>query len=806
MNDINLQSSLSVDDNIDIKRYLSLFLSNWYLFAVALFIAFSLAYGINRYSQEVYSVSSSMLIRDDQNSGMSAIVTNLVPGGNIFKTQQNLLNEMEILKSYGLNLLVMKDLRDFHVVYYGIGRRGIVESMLYKNCPFKVIYDSLELEPKDINVGVTILDENKYKLLLDGKLNFDTVLYFGDRFSKYDFNFSLEKNNNSKAIYSKGGSNNYYFHFADPKKLANKYREKLSVSPRNKDGSVVNLTVSGFVPQQEADYLNKLMDVYIDYGLDFKKNIAKQTISFINLQLEIISDSLELAAKKMESFRLEHSFLDLKMESGIIENRLESTKEEVALAKLQKQYYLYLSEYLDERIANSTIVSPSVIGITDQWLIGLINELSFLQKEKEELGLNVEENQPAIERINNQIKRVHKALKESIKNCMVSLSIMEDEAVNRRALSETEFNRLPSIEKKYVDIQRQFDLNNTIYTYLLEKRAEAGIAQASTQPDNRPIDEAQVKGLIKPKRRNNLMIAMVLGLLIPGATIILIDFFNNKVIDKKDVEKRTKVPVIGYISHSESKIEMAVIEKPGSALSESFRSVRTAVKYYVQENEAAVIAVSSTISSEGKTFISINLASVMAMLGKKVLLVGLDLRKPRINKVLEYEDGPGMSTFLSGNCDFEEIIKKTQVNNLFYAPSGPVPPNPAELIETEFMKTFMEKVKREFNYIIIDTPPIAIVTDALLITRYTDVNLFVVRQRLTSCNTIDMIEQLKNHGEIKNMAIIINDISLSGYYGYGLRYGYMQGYGYSYGSSYYGSNYYGKYGKGDKVKGYYTEE
>jgi capsular exopolysaccharide synthesis family protein len=194
------------------------------------------------------------------------------------------------------------------------------------------------------------------------------------------------------------------------------------------------------------------------------------------------------------------------------------------------------------------------------------------------------------------------------------------------------------------------------------------------------------------------------------------------------------------------------------------------------------------------------------MVGKKVLLIGLDLRKPRINKLFEFESSPGMSTYLSDNCDYEEIIRKTNVDNLFYAPSGPIPPNPAELIETQQMKKFIERAKREFDYIIIDTPPLAIVTDALLLADYVDVNLFIVRQRYTSRNTIELIEQLSNQGELKNMAIIINDISLTGYYGYGMRYGFYQGYGYSYGYNYYSRGYYGRYGYSDKSKGYYTEK
>jgi len=194
------------------------------------------------------------------------------------------------------------------------------------------------------------------------------------------------------------------------------------------------------------------------------------------------------------------------------------------------------------------------------------------------------------------------------------------------------------------------------------------------------------------------------------------------------------------------------------------------------------------------------------MLGKKVLIIGLDMRKPRLNKVLQFDDSPGLSSYLSGNCRYEEVIKQTQVKNLFYAPSGPIPPNPSELIERESMKIFMEAVKAEYDFIIIDTPPVAIVTDALLLTDYVDINLFIVRQRYSSKNTLEIIEQLHRDKKLKNMAIVINDISISGYYGYGMRYKYSLGYGYSYGYNYYGKGNYKKYGYSDKTHGYYSEE
>jgi capsular exopolysaccharide synthesis family protein len=697
----------------------------------------------------------------------------------------------------------MKELKDFHVVYFIVGRRGIVESMMYNKCPVKVVYDSLKLEPSGIKVSITILNEQKYRIDKIGNLKINEEKQFGERFIEKGFDFSIIPRTRDDSVYSEEGSNNYYFYFEDLGNLASQYRAKLSVAPIEKEASLVSLSVTGFVPEQEADYLNKLMEVYILYGLDNKNQTADSTIKFIDGQLALILDSLDVAEEKLETFRMKNSFINLSSEGTLIQNRLEKFENEKTTFELQLQYYNYLSEYLNKKNYGGTIISPSVMGITDQVLIRLVNELSANQQETEKLGFNLNSGLPAVAQMFKQTEEARQALRENVRNGIDGLNQLIVEAERKISGVEVEINKLPSTERKLISFQRKFDLNNTVYTYLLEKRSESGIARASNVSDNRIIDTASLFSsiLISPKTRRNFTLAILLALILPMVVIVLIDFFNDRVMDKSDIERKTKVPVIGYISHSDGKNEIAVVEKPRSALAESFRSVRTAIKYFVKENEVAVIAVSSTISSEGKTFISINLAAITAMLGKKVLLIGLDLRKPRINKVFEFEDNPGMSTFLSGNCEFKEIIKETQIKNLFYAASGPIPPNPAELIETKQMKIFMEEAKREFDYIIIDTPPVAVVTDTLLMAPYIDVCLFIVRQRYTSRNTLDLIEQLHKHGELKRMAIVINDISLSGYYGYGMRYGYTQGYGYSY-----GYNFYGKYGYMDKGNGYYTEE
>ncbi len=802
------QNQQPEDDNLDIKRYISLFLSNWYWFSISLFISISIAYGINRYSQQVYSVSSTLLISDQQLGKMNSNASSVIPGGDIFRNQQNLTNEIGILKSFSLNYRVMKELKEFNVVYVGVGKRKVVETRMYTRCPFKVIYDSLDLEPKGVKVGIRMLNEHEYKIILNGGLNFDTTMNFGEQFSKFGFKFIVQPRTKGNQVYIEGGSNNYYFYFTDPGSLASQYRGNLSVTPIEKDASLVALSVSGFVPEQEADYLNKLMDTYIQYGLDNKNQTADSTIKFINNQLNVISNSLEGAADRLEKFRLTNRFIDLSREGTTIQNRFEKFANDKSVFQLQMQYYNYLSDYLNVSSSKGVIISPSVMGITDPVLIKLVNEYSDLKKEIERIEFNIDTDQPAVTHMIQQADEVREALKENVRNGIAGLKLIILESDKKISEVEVEMNKLPSTERNLINIQREFDLNNSVYTYLLEKRSESGIAMASNVSDNRIIDEASdySSALIKPKTRINLLIALILGLFFPMGVIVLIDFFNDKVMDKRDIEKKTRVPVIGYISHSDGKNEIAVVDKPGSSLAESFRSVRTAIKYFVKENEVAVIAISSTISSEGKTFISINLAAITAMLGKKVLLIGLDLRKPRINKIFEFEKSKGMSTYLSGNCEYEEVIKKTQIENLYYAPSGPIPPNPAELIETELMKKFMERIKKEFDFIIIDTPPVAIVTDTLLLAPYIDVTLFIVRQRYSSQSTLEMIDHLSKQGELKNMAIVINDISLSGYYGYGMRYGYTYGYGYSYGYNYYSRGYYKRYGYSDKSSGYYHED
>ncbi len=790
------------DDDLNLKRYFGLFLSNWYWFALALFAAGLLAYGINNYSERIYTVRASLLIKDDESSDMTGM-DKIMPGGDLFRSQQNLQNEMGILRSFSLNRRVMEELDDFHTTVVMVGRRGIAEHRHYRSAPFVILYDSLSTQRSGVPVTLRIRSADTYSLEINGNSPGKPEYRFGEKFREAGFSFVIEKRDSNTFLFNPEMSNRYSFWFNRPESLANAYRGSLNIQPINEESSLLNLSVTGSVPSQEADYLNKLMEVYIRQGLEYKNQTAEKTLEFIDQQLSLIADSLALAENRLESFRLSNKLIDLSSEGESIKNRLETyTGERIAMS-LKKQYFEYLAGYLKDGNPMGEIVSPSVMGVDDQILIGLVNELIMLQDQKNQLAYNYTDNQSVIRHVDEQIENARLALSENVRNNIENIDNTLKDIDTRIADVERELNRLPGTEKRLINIQRKFDLNNTVYTYMLEKRSEAGIARASNVSGNRIIDRAEPfnASLISPRTRRNYMIAIILGLIIPGLYIFLVDQFHNKIIDRKDIEQGTTVPVIGFIGHNASKSEFPVVEKPGSSLSESFRSVRTNLKYYLNGEKKGVISVTSTISGEGKTFVSLNLAAVLAMLGKKTLLVGLDLRKPRLNRLLESSPGEGLSSFLIGETDFENIILRTSVEHLFFVPSGSIPPNPSELIESERMKLFMDRARKEYDYVVIDTPPVGVVSDALLLGGFADVNIFVIRQKFSFKSTLELIQNISDKDELKNLTIAVNDIHISGYYGYGLRYGYgfYQGYGYNYGYGQYGS-----YGKGDYIK-YYSE-
>jgi len=803
-------------DDIDLMRYVSLFLSNWLWIAAALFIALGVAYIYNRYSQRAYNVKSTLLIKEQQTSGAIANMEQIF-AGNVYNPYPNLDDEVAILQSYTLNYRVIEEMPETHVAYIPVGRNGIQGQRTYKSSPF-VLRKLAGKQPEGVHMAIRFTEGDRYTVEIDEdqlaewkknnstsvqaeEINAEKEYLPGEPFSQGGFSFVVERRDSTKAI--TGEKNRWLVWFESLPALTNAYRSSLKVEPVKEYASVFTLSYDGYSPQQGTDYLNTLMKLYILQGMEWKSRAADNTINFIEAQLGLISDSLRLAENTMESFRLNNRFVDLTLEGTLVLEKLEKLEGEKNMLGLQEQYYKYLLDYLGERENSETIISPSVMGVTDPVLVKLVEEFSKLQQERKKVTFTVNDDLPQVRLMDQKIEDARAALRENVNNTINQLSLTMTTINGRIAAAEKELGRLPGTERRLIGIQRKFDLNNSVYTYLLERRAEAGIAKASQITDNRIIDEAMVhnSAQIRPKSMKNYLVAILLGLLVPMALIVIFDLLNNKIIGKHDIERLTKAPIIGYISHSDYHVEDPVAEKPGSTLAESFRAVRTSLAFYTGQTECPVIVVSSPVSGEGKTFVSVNLATIISMMNKKVLIVGLDMRKPRVHAILKAVNGHGMSQFLSGSATFDEVIVPTEIENLWFAPSGPVPPNPAELIGSPKMTEFIALARNEFDAVIIDTPPVGIVTDALLLNQLANITLFVVRQRYTTRGSVQLLDEIYRKGEMSNVAIIVNDISTAGYYGYGLRYGYSLGYG----SRYYDpGNYYSK-GTG-KSSGYYTND
>lgn len=789
------------EDGLDFKKLFFQILSNWYWFAISLFATLFVAYLVNRYSEQTFTVSSTLIVRDDER-GLTG-QENLLRGLNIIRNTKSIQNEIGILTTYSLAQRAILELGDdFEVSYIAVGRRGIKESKLYKSCPFRVIMDDSLRIPVGLPIFVTIESKDHYFLEIDGGLGISQKVRFGERVNFSNFSFLLDYRT-TDSYNEKLNGKKYYFFLNSKNGLVNAYKNKVTIEQIHQRGSILRLTSSGFVAQQEADYLNKLMEVYIKNNLEEKNRIADNAIRFIDSQLTSMADSLQKAEIALQQFRMDNKILDLSTEGTILFDKLKLLQDQKTENDLKVWYINYLSDYIDQKSNIDDLVAPSTIGVEDQQLNELLLQLSNLYLEYKEQLISAKPGSSVFQQTETRTQNLKRTIKEKLKSMHDAINIAEKDIEKRIAQVEKELIRLPLNEQQLIKIERRFNILDKLYTYLLEKRAEAGISKASNVADNRILDYALTENArqVKPNKRTNNLMAAVLGLAIPVIFILLANFLNNKINDLKEISKYTSTPVLGSIGHNRFTSELPVLDKPKSTLTESFRAVRTNLQYILRDPSQKVITITSTVSGEGKTFIAANLAAIIALNNKRVLVVGLDLRKPKLQHYFGTDYQTGLSTYLIGKNSAEEIVFSAGHENMFYAPSGPIPPNPAELINSSKMQEFIAWAKQNFDIVILDTPPIAIVTDALLTQQFSDMILFVVRFNYSHKEVLRLVEGLRTSGSANNISLLINDLQHKRIYGYNYGYNYGYSYGYSYG---YGNTY--GYGVEKDQGGYYTDD
>lgn len=746
---------LLAEETLDFKKYVNLVLRYWYWFVISMVVCLGLAYVITRTTHNVYQVDSTILIRDDKNrsnTGAEALLSEL----SLVNNTKSIQNEIGIIKSYTIAYNTIKELEDFHTTVKVLGNRKFSQSVVYKNVPFRIVYDSTYSNPTGVTITLEF-DDNRTFIAKVNNGDFSEPKTLGQKVAIDDIGFTIipTASYSEKAVSGK----TYLLTRNDINALANDYRNKVKVNLVDKNASLISLSTTGQSAEQESDYLNKLVEVYIRQGLEEKNQIAKNTIDFIDNQLFGMRDSLQRAEVQLRNFRMNNRILDIDKESSMLLDNLKNLQTNKATVEINQRYYAYLKSYLQKRDSYSDIVAPYTLGINDMQLVNLLNELSQLSTERENMKVSVKQSNPAMQQLEAKIRNTKNALIEKVNSLIATNKISSDDINSQVSKIESNISSLPINEQLLINKTKMYDLLDKMYTYLLEKKSEASIAKASNISDCKIVDPAlPINAELKqPKPKMNYALGFILGLLIPLIVIILRDYFDNKIRTIKDLTgKLPEIAVLATLDHSLLPVDIPVIERPKSRLSESFRTLRTNINYFAHGKKCMTMLTTSLISGEGKTFCASNLAAIYALSGKRTLLVGLDLRKPKIQKMFESSNHFGMSGYLSEQGSFEKAYKPTSISNLWIAVSGPIPPNPSELIGSPRMEEFLAEARDQFDCIIIDTPPVGIVTDARIIFPKVDLVLFVTRMGVSPKEVVEYCKEL--HSNLNNkMALVIND-------------------------------------------------
>jgi len=755
---------------LNIKEFLFRILSKWYWFAICGFLGLSLAWVHNRYAVSIWQAETSVLVSDGSKTpGVDNLFASLSMGKSV-----NMDNQIGILKSYNLNRKTIENL-NWRTSWFGKGR--FVDREYYDDEPYKIIEPEGIENNSNIPIYVTVISDNRFKINykfeqnINGNIRqteFNQEGKLGIPFVSSLFKFTLEK-----GVGKPESGSTYYFNFNNINSMALGYQAKLSVNLTTKSSEILKLSTTGSQPAREVGYLNELLKVFIQFGLREKNRTSENTVLFIDAQLAGIADSLRIAGQSFTNFKSENQILDLSQEGVIVMNRLEKLESEKAIAEMRLAYYQNLSNYIASASGMKQAISPSVIGITDPSLNTMVLKLVELYSRREVLSYTSKDENPAIVMLDNEINSTRNSLGENLKNLESNSETDLKDLKKRIDEVYKSVSQLPRTEQKLINIKRRFDVNNDLYTYLLTKRAEAAITRASNVADAQVIDAARLEtaSIVGPNKQKNLLMGLMLGLGLPLVIILLTDFFNDTIKNREEVERATSIPIVGAISHNRYDKEFAVTEHPRSAIAESFRGLRTNLQYILRGEEQKVIGVHSAIPGEGKSFISLNLACIIAMNKKKVLLVAVDMHKPRLNLIFGMDHHQeGLSTYLIHQNKFDDIVHPTLVENLSYVSSGPIPPNPAELLENVGFERFIGEAKAAFDFVILDNPPVSIVTDGNITGRYSDTNLFLLRQDYSHKAQLKFIDQIVAKDTMPQICIVLNDLKTDNY-GYGNKYG-----------------------------------
>ena len=787
---------------------------NWYWFVLSLIIFGSLGAIYLRYATPMYQSTAKLLIKDENSNNRRGQSLQNMSNLGIISNSTGIDNEMEILTSHSIAEDAIRDLK-LYVNYSTKGR--VKDVILYRNQPLNVDVDQAHLERLNAPINLSITKDS-LTYIVSGTYYVPT----NDNSNEGPYSINRKFTSLPATIATRAGiitisSNNGYamrsaqalnVSILSPRMAANKYANELQVTQTAKSTSIAQLQLTDEVPQRSLDYLKQLAIVYNRQANEDKNTIALRTDKFINDRLGKINTELGKTEGELQSYKQQNGIVELKMNAG--NSVANQNSSELKLAEVETQIELFntIAREVESSSRNLSQVIPSNVGLDDQSSTSLINKYNELVLERNRLLRSASESSPVVEPLTAQIRELNGNIRRAISAARQNLQIQRDAVSAQVNKFNEQVAETPQQERMLTQIDRQQEVKSGLYLMLLQKREENSISLAATADKGKLIDDPQLIGKISPKSTTIMLIALLIGLALPVLVILILQFFRYKIEGHDDVARLTKLPIIADVAiasnKAKGKADIVVHENQNNQMEEIFRSMRTNLQFMLKEGQKVVLFTSST-SGEGKTFTAANLSVSFGLLGKKVILVGLDIRRPRLAELFGINDHKhGITNLLVKDNptieDLQEQILPSGVNkNLDLLMAGPIPPNPAELIARNSLDTIINFLKEKYDYIMIDTAPVGLVTDTLQIARVADASIYMCRADYTPKSSFNLINALANEKKFPNMAIVLNGIDMSKrkysyYYGYG-GYGKYGRYGRaSYGTSYGQYGNYGNYG------------
>ena len=762
-------SNFSNPEAFNLREILLKYLRRWYWFFISIVMCFGIAYYYLKSTNTQYQVQTTILLRKDA-SKSGLLDMSALEGLGVSSSSKEVEDEIQVLTSKSIMRNVIESL-GIETEYFV--KVGLKFEEMYPQIPLKLIvpytfYDSIEnqieLDVKRTDRGyeIVLLSGAISKSYLVNDLNIPLVTPVG--VLKIQQNTLIQKDLQYKII-------SYPL-----RNITERFCSSVKVGAVNKKSNAITISVLSANSKKAEVVLNKLTELYNQDAIIDKNMIASNTADFIEDRLKLISTELLDVELNVESYKKANSITDITSEADIF---LKSSSEyDRKLADIETQLNLigYIETYVKDNLNRYNLV-PANLGIEDNSLLSLMKEYNEALLERMKLKRTTNDENPVMIQMEQQLKQTRSSIIVSIGSLKEGLRIAKRDALGKNSQFASKIKAVPTQERQFLEIKRQQEIKSNLYLFLLQKREENALSLASTIPSAKTVDYAYTSIIpVSPKRMIIMLLALMLGVMFPIVIIYLRDLLNNKILDKKEFKKLIRVPFLGSICFSKELDPIVVREGKTTPIVEMFRMVRTNLQFMLTAKEPPVILITSSISGEGKTFTAINLAMSFALMKKKVILLGLDIRNPMLGDYLKVSEVNGITMYLSDRSfNLKDIIIPTNIHPfLSVIPAGPIPPNPSELLMNNRLDDMIMELKKEYDYIVIDSAPLGVVSDTFLLNRLTDNSIYVSRQEYTPREMCTFINDIYDSKKLHNMSVVLNgtDESLSYGYGSGNRYAY----------------------------------